>query len=90
MIPHKCPVCEGRGKMLATFYGESTNEMSGLVNCKSCYGTGIIWDFSTTPYVPYIQPTITPIHPINPQYPINPIDPPYYTTCHSNKAQLVA
>lgn len=88
MVPHKCPVCEGRGKMLASFYGESTNAMEGLVACKSCFGTGVIWDFSTPsymPYFPYTPPTITPITPTIPPY----LPPDYpYTTCECDLHQL--
>lgn len=83
MIPHKCPVCEGRGTVHASFYGESTNAGFGTVACKSCFGTGIVWDYST-PYIPYTPfpytpPTITPINPL-PYDPFNPWGP---TICDS-------
>lgn len=73
MIPHKCPVCEGSGKKPASFYGESTNTGGNLVQCKSCYGTGIVWDYSTPPYnpFPYIPPNPNPY----PPYPIDPFNP---------------
>ena len=46
MIPHKCPVCEGRGNVPGGFYGGcglygcSTSSME---RCRQCKGTGIIW-----------------------------------------------
>ncbi len=41
-IPHRCPVCAGRGSVPCGFYtpwGNSTAEDP----CRSCGGTGILW-----------------------------------------------
>ena len=47
-IPHRCPVCEGRGHVHAGFYdvppgqsfssGETANQ-----TCSACNGTGLVW-----------------------------------------------
>lgn len=61
-IPHKCPVCEGRGIVPDYFYVISpdiqhngfTWNSTGSVTCKSCFGTGIIWEWDAV-IVPSIQ-----------------------------------
>lgn len=40
--PYKCPVCEGRGRVDQTFYGDSMNA-SKYVICQTCHGNGIVW-----------------------------------------------
>jgi hypothetical protein len=40
--PHKCPVCEGRGRVDRSFYGDTMNASKYLV-CQSCHGTGVVW-----------------------------------------------
>lgn len=47
-IPHKCPVCEGRGMVGDAFYG-GRETSSCDVPCRSCDGSGIIWELSPTP-----------------------------------------
>lgn len=46
-IPHKCPVCGGRGLLPSGFYIPNPNSTSGSstlpVTCKSCGGTGVLW-----------------------------------------------
>ena len=37
----KCPVCEGKGVVPATFYPDTENQV-GYVTCRSCNGTGIV------------------------------------------------
>jgi hypothetical protein len=37
IIPYKCPVCNGNGKMTHGIYGEM------WAQCHACNGTGIIW-----------------------------------------------
>jgi hypothetical protein len=46
--PHRCPVCQGRGTVDQSFYsrGQSTSAI-GTETCKSCNGTGILWEPST-------------------------------------------
>jgi hypothetical protein len=40
--PYKCPVCEGRGRVDRSFYGDTMNASKYLV-CQSCHGTGVVW-----------------------------------------------
>jgi hypothetical protein len=45
-IPHKCPVCEGKGSVPVGFY--APNEALTLSSeqpevCRSCSGHGIVW-----------------------------------------------
>lgn len=48
-FPHKCPVCEGKRKLIKEFYRDDEErkregkEERVLVDCKSCNGTGIVW-----------------------------------------------
>jgi DnaJ-class molecular chaperone len=43
-VPHKCPVCEGRGKVPYNFYDlRGTTTACSEEVCKSCWGTGILW-----------------------------------------------
>ena len=49
-IPHKCPVCEGTGKVPFNFYKDTTGTMYLYMNpigmmesCRSCDGKGIFW-----------------------------------------------
>jgi hypothetical protein len=61
MIPYKCPICEGKTLVKATFYKIKQN---GYVACKACVN-GIIWGYSyiqpivPSPYIPYVQPDTT-------------------------------
>lgn len=48
-IPHKCPVCEGCGKVLTEGAKIDWDGMfrAGLPtskNCNACNGKGIVWD----------------------------------------------
>lgn len=75
-IPHRCPICEGRGevgKRLAQTGAELISKNPLRFACHGCAKTGIIWDHSfkidiqTTPAPapnPF-QPIITPL----PYYP---------------------
>ena len=40
-VPHRCPVCEGRGSVPNGFYvqSEGTNDQP----CQACGGTGVLW-----------------------------------------------
>jgi hypothetical protein len=48
-IPHRCPVCEGRGIVPHGFYVSPSNQQTYLSSsaapevCKSCAGTGVIF-----------------------------------------------
>lgn len=63
MTPHKCPVCSGRGVVDVSFY-ECNEYATGTamydVTCKTCHGTGIVWD----------QKDIGPWYPYCPNYPL--------------------
>ena len=45
MRPYKCPVCEGRGSVDATFYvGKgSASTAANPEMCQACGGFGIVW-----------------------------------------------
>lgn len=46
--PHICPVCNGRGFVMAGFYSSFTGEFTTSAieqeTCRTCNGSGIIWD----------------------------------------------
>ena len=43
-VPHRCPVCEGRGHVPAGFYvGKGSATSANPEGCRSCNGTGILW-----------------------------------------------
>lgn len=60
-IPHRCPVCEGRGevgKRLAQVGSVVVSQKPLRYRCHSCHGTGVIWDNTftlQTPNLPFIQ-----------------------------------
>lgn len=47
---YRCPVCGGRGFVDNQFYtstntvGETTGDSTAFVACRSCQGTGIVFD----------------------------------------------
>lgn len=45
MKPYKCPVCEGRGTVPPSLYGDPFGSTAVIeeVKCRSCDGTGIVW-----------------------------------------------
>jgi len=43
-IPHKCPVCGGRGRVDKGFYEEAQETIPGELNCRSCHGAGVLWN----------------------------------------------
>lgn len=54
MLPHKCPVCDGTGLKSESFYspfcqGSWTTKPDQMVSCKTCGGTGIVWDPNSKP-----------------------------------------
>jgi DnaJ-class molecular chaperone len=43
--PHKCPVCSGTGNVLSGFYlGGGAVFNASTETCRSCSGTGIVWE----------------------------------------------
>lgn len=42
-IPHKCPICEGRGNVPFGFYGRSEVEGGPTELCRQCEGKGVIY-----------------------------------------------
>ncbi len=46
MQPYVCPVCNGRGTVPASFYGDYTHIYA--VKCRSCDGIGIVWEPSSS------------------------------------------
>jgi hypothetical protein len=50
-IPHRCPVCGGRGKMPRGFFDSveglpySTSDLTPD-QCRPCLGSGILWEFT--------------------------------------------
>ena len=48
MIAHKCPVCGGNGQVMAGFYnqvgGTWTGSNTALEQCRSCAGSGVVWE----------------------------------------------
>lgn len=67
-IPHRCPICEGRGevgKRLAQTGSVLISAKPQRFRCHGCYGTGIVWDqtFQINPIVP-----LTPWQPIGPTW----------------------
>lgn len=40
-FPHRCPVCEGRGKVSGNFY-TLTGTCLGEVTCRTCWSKGYI------------------------------------------------
>jgi len=47
--PFKCPVCEGRGFLLESFYTDDDSAASGYVCCRTCSGKGIVWGAALVP-----------------------------------------
>lgn len=45
MIPHRCPICEGRSEMPGGFYGVSRRSTTDqrAEECRTCRGLGIVW-----------------------------------------------
>jgi len=57
-IPHRCPVCEGRGevgKRLAQVGSILVSEKPQRFKCHGCCATGIVWDttFTLNPLQPW-------------------------------------
>lgn len=41
--PHKCPVCEGMGKLNDEYCTPNSQGQSKVVNCHACKGEGVVW-----------------------------------------------
>lgn len=66
-IPHKCPICEGRGeikKNLAQVNSVVVSTKPLRFRCHGCGGIGMVWEFVAQPFSPWISPL-----------------PPFGTTC---------
>ena len=48
MKAHSCPICGGNGLVMAGFYnqcgGSWTGSNTGFEMCRSCKGTGVVWE----------------------------------------------
>ena len=55
--PYRCPVCNGTGQVLSTFYQEVGNTTAAIhsVQCRSCGGSGIVWSPKVTVSIPSVQ-----------------------------------
>lgn len=42
-VPHRCPVCEGRGFLPSGFYAGASSASTAPEGCRSCRGTGVVW-----------------------------------------------
>lgn len=42
--PHVCPVCSGTGQVSESFYSPSHTAVDNKVSCRSCDGSGIVWN----------------------------------------------
>jgi hypothetical protein len=52
MIPHKCPVCDGTGKVsrpphVAGDVPSWSDSSGGPYNCRACKGTCLVWEAET-------------------------------------------
>ena len=82
--PHRCPICEGSGKVDYNFYKDKNG--TGITeDCRACKATGLIWDYSTIKYT-------LPNYDNNPPY--NPCDncsirlnPNWNGICHCTLGQ---
>jgi len=56
-VPHKCPVCNGRGKVPADFYNKwiDGSAHAGEETCRTCQGTGLVWGEAPINMHPTIQ-----------------------------------
>lgn len=44
-VPYLCPVCNGRGEVDGSFYGDDSTQLR--VKCRTCRGTGIVWGMTS-------------------------------------------
>lgn len=65
----KCPVCEGRGEMQASFYDGAQADIGAVQKCKSCEGKGILFAPEGGGSPVYLS------------YPVYYPNPPYYRYC---------
>ena len=65
-IPHRCPICEGRGEVgqrLAQTGAELISKKPMRFACHGCNKTGIVWDQSFVLNLPTIQPNTPWVNP---------------------------
>ena len=44
-IPHRCPVCGGKGQVPSDFYSPFTYSTTlPFQQCRACCGSGILWE----------------------------------------------
>ena len=73
-IPHRCPICEGRGeigKRLAQTGAKMISKTPLRFECHGCARSGIVWDHSFQLNIPSTtpQPIITKPYIGDPPYP---------------------
>jgi len=80
-FPYACPICFGRGFVDASLYtssapdGTSTSVDTRTAQCRSCNGTGIVWDYTVVSLRPaFPRPLITD-PPWGPSRPYQPWEP---------------
>ena len=69
MTPHRCPVCNGSGLVLAGFYSPPATSSLSDPMCRSCNGSGVLWEmnpvsiptvwFPSVVEFPQDEPTVT-------------------------------
>jgi hypothetical protein len=62
--PYRCPVCNGKGIVPNGFYNSTEDSWATTSiapeTCKSCWGTGIVWDYDYKIDWPTYLPVIPP------------------------------
>ncbi len=66
MIPHKCPVCNGSGKVslpseVAGDVEVWTGTSCGPFTCNACKGAGVVWDDSVWSIPVEVRPQYTTV-----------------------------
>ena len=85
-VPYKCPVCNGTGQVPAGFYDTETSINPQAEKCRSCEGTGIVWDkMQLSPWALQAPPYYTPPYTPNRGETGDPLPPWGTTTCRSDQ-----
>lgn len=56
--PHRCPVCLGARQVSPALYGQTAGTGTGLVDCRTCNGTGVVWSIEVTLPPPAPDPPV--------------------------------